>query len=152
MNGFVSRLPTGAIEGARSSELTHIQWLLNLHSLPTADITEDVLKHFLVYRDAVGIAGVVGLECYGDVALLRSLAVADGYVGLGIGKRLVAAAEELARARQVRSIYLLTTTAQAYFEPLGFRCVLRDGAPSVIAHSSQFKSLCPSTAVLMVKP
>jgi amino-acid N-acetyltransferase len=152
MNGFACELPTGTIEGARSSERTHIQWLLNLHSLPTADITDELLEHFLVYRDAIGIAGVVGLECYGDVALLRSLVVADGYVGRGIGRRLVASAEDLARARQVRSIYLLTTTAQAYFEPLGFRCLLRDGAPSVIAHSSQFRSLCPSTAVLMVKP
>jgi amino-acid N-acetyltransferase len=152
MNGFVVGLPTGAIEGARSAELTHIQWLLNLHSLPTADVTEQALEHFLVYRDAIGIAGVVGLECHGDVALLRSLVVADGYVGRGIGRRLVAAAEDLARARQVRSIYLLTTTANVYFELLGFRCIPRDGVPSAIGHSSQFKSLCPSTAVLMVKP
>lgn len=152
MNAFASGLRTATIEGARSSELRQIQWLLNSHALPTTDITEEALEHFWVYRDFIGVAGVVGLECYGDVALLRSLVVADGYVGRGIGKRLVAAAEDLARARQIHSIYLLTTTVQAYFEPLGFRCIPRDGVPSAIADSSQFKSLCPSTAVLMVKP
>jgi hypothetical protein len=88
------------IERPLRSELSHIQWLLTLQSLPTADVTEASIEHFLVYRDAVGIAGVVGLD----------------------------------------------------FELLGFRCLERDRAPSAIEHSPQFKSLCPSTAVLMVKP
>jgi N-acetylglutamate synthase-like GNAT family acetyltransferase len=37
--------------------------------------TEEMLDHFLVYRDAIGVAGAVGLECYGDAALLRSLVI-----------------------------------------------------------------------------
>jgi hypothetical protein len=64
-----------AIEGARRSDLANIRWLLSLEGLPSADIAEHSLEHFLVYGDAIGIARVVGLERFGDVALLRSLVV-----------------------------------------------------------------------------
>jgi hypothetical protein len=46
--------------------------LLDIEALPSADLTEDALRHFLAARDATGVAGVVGLEKIGDVALLRS--------------------------------------------------------------------------------
>jgi N-acetylglutamate synthase-like GNAT family acetyltransferase len=152
MTGISFESPAGTIEAARSSDLSHIQWLLNLQNLPSEDITQAALEHFLVCRDAIGVVGVVGLEYYGKVALLRSLVVADGFAGWGLGRRLVVAAEYFAQRRHVRSIYLLTTTAELFFEALGFRCIPRDCAPRAIEDSSQFKSLCPSTAVLMVKP
>ncbi|MGO9992523.1 MAG: hypothetical protein ACLPTF_08400 [Steroidobacteraceae bacterium] len=62
MNGISFQSPAGAIEGARSSDLFHIQWLLNLHKLPNEDMTQAALEYFLVCRDAIGVAGVVGLE------------------------------------------------------------------------------------------
>lgn len=142
----------GTIEGARRSDFAQIRWLLNTVSLPSVDITENSLEHFLVYRDAIGVAGVVGLERHGDVALLRSLAVADGHRRHGLGRRLVRGAEELARELDIRRIYLLTTTAELYFESLGFRYLERESAPPAIEQSLQFKSLCPSTAALMMKP
>jgi amino-acid N-acetyltransferase len=141
-----------AIERARQSDLANIRWLLNLEGLSSADITEDLLEHFLVYRDAIGVAGVVGLERFGDVSLLRSLVVAEGHLRRGLGKRLVGAAEELPRELGVRAIYLPTTTAELYFEALGFHRAKRENAPPAIEHCSQFQSLCPSSAVLMVKP
>lgn len=152
MNESASTTAEGTIEGARRSDLAQIRWLLNAVSLPSTDITEYSLEHFLVYRDAIGVAGVVGLERHGDVALLRSLVVADGYLSRGLGRRLVRCAEELARELGIRRIYLLTTTAELYFESLGFRYVKRESAPPAIEQSAQFKSLCPSTAVLMMKP
>lgn len=142
---------SGPLERARRADLGGIQRLLTRKSLPSADITEESLDHFLVYRDEIGIAGVVGLEPYEDVALLRSLVVADGYAGRGVGRRLVTAVEELAQKLCIRRIYLLTTTAEAYFEYLGYRVTSRDTAPILVRQCSQFKSLCPSTAVLMVK-
>jgi hypothetical protein len=63
---FASGTALCAIEGARQSDLANIRWLLNLEDLPSADITEHSLEHFLVYRDSIGIAGVVGLERFGD--------------------------------------------------------------------------------------
>jgi len=123
-----------------------------MESLPSVDITENALEHFLVYRDDLGVAGVVGLERYGEVALLRSLVVTSERMGRGLGKRLVAAAEELAAELNVHSIYLLTTTEVVFFELLGFRDIKREQAPLAIRETREFTSLCPATAVLMVKP
>jgi amino-acid N-acetyltransferase len=120
--------------------------------LPSADITEESLEHFLVYRDPLGVAGVTGLQIFGEVALLRSLVVTSERMGCGIGKGLVTAAEALAAELQVRSIYLLTTTAADFFEYRGFRRIGREEAPQEIRATQEFSSLCPSTAVLMVKP
>jgi amino-acid N-acetyltransferase len=141
-----------AIEAARPADLANIRWLLEFEGLPSADITEQSLESFLVYRDAIGIAGVVGLEPFGEVGLLRSLVVADGHLRRGVGKRLVAAAEALAGKLDIRAIFLLTTTAESYFQALGFRPIKRDSEPPAIKRCSQFQSLCPSSAVLMVKP
>jgi amino-acid N-acetyltransferase len=138
-----------AINGAHRSDLAGIRWLLDLESLPSADITEEMLDHFLVYRDAIGVAGVVGLECYGDAALLRSLVIADGYARYGLGKRLVVAAEKLATELNIFAIYL-ATPPQMYFESMGYRYILQENVPSVIQQSAHFKSLCLSTAVLLM--
>jgi N-acetylglutamate synthase-like GNAT family acetyltransferase len=81
MNALAPGSPAVALERARRSDLVDIHWLLDQHSLPSADITEDSLDHFLVYRDEIGVAGIVALERYEDVALLRSLVVVDRYGG-----------------------------------------------------------------------
>jgi amino-acid N-acetyltransferase len=152
MSGTLPELSAPAIVGARRSDLPSIRWLLDIELLPSADITEESLEHFLVYRGQLGVAGVVGLERHGDAALLRSLVVASERMGCGIGKRLVIAAEALAAELQVRSIYLLTTTAADFFENRGFRRIGREQAPNEIRSTQEFSSLCPATAVLMVKP
>ena len=140
------------IDGARRSDLTSVRWLLEMEYLPTADITEEALAHFLVCRDPVGVVGVVGLEVFGEVALLRSLVVSEERQGLGFGRRLVRAAEEMAAELKIRDIYLLTTTAADFFRYLGYRQMDRNLAPPVIASTKEFSSLCPSTATFMVKP
>lgn len=142
----------GAIERARRSDLARIRRLLNANGLPSADISESSLEHFLVVREAMGIVAVVGIERHGEAALLRSLVVADGYGGRGLGRRLVTAAEVLVAELDLRGMFLLTTSADLYFAALGFRYLKREEAPHTITQSSQFKSLCPATAVLMVKP
>jgi hypothetical protein len=77
MKEEVSRASRPPIKSANRSELTQIYWLLHLENLPYKDLTEDSLAHFLVSRDTIGITGVVGLEYYGILALLRSLVVTD---------------------------------------------------------------------------
>jgi amino-acid N-acetyltransferase len=140
------------LERAQAHDLGTIWQLLKLASLPHEDVTEELLQHFLVGRLDIRIIGVVGLERYQDVALLRSLAVAQEHSGVGFGKQLVAAAENLAADMKIKSTYLLTTTADRFFEGMGFRRLQRDLAPPAIKSSHQFASLCPASAVLMVKP
>lgn len=141
-----------AVEKAQTRDLGTICQLLDLASLPHEDVTEELLQHFFIARLDTRIIGVVGLERYQDAALLRSLAVVKEHSGVGFGKQLVAAAEELAADMNIKSTYLLTTTADRFFEGLGFRRLQRDLAPPAIKNCHQFVSLCPASAVLMVKP
>ena len=141
-----------AIESAKAQDLGPICVLLDSASLPHEDLSEASLQQFLAARLDNHIVGVVGLECYEDVALLRSLVVAKAHSGFGIGKQLVAAAEELAAETGIKSLYLLTTSADRFFAGLGFRRLQRELAPQPIKSTSQFSSLCPATAVLMSKP
>jgi amino-acid N-acetyltransferase len=137
---------------AQSSDLGGIRWLLSSENLPIEDLTEESLKHFLVMRDSGGVVGAVGLELHGGVVLLRSLAVAGKHRKRGLGKALADAAESLAYKLGASAIYLLTTTAADFFAARGFRIVARAEVPAAIKATTEFASLCPSTAIVMVKP
>jgi amino-acid N-acetyltransferase len=140
------------IEAAHARDLSSICLLLDSALLPREDVTETALQYFLVARLDTHIVGVVGLERYQEVALLRSLVVAKEHTGLGVGKRLVAAAEARAADMKIETLYLLTTTAERFFARLGFQRLQRELAPLAIQSTSQFSSLCPASAVLMSKP
>ena len=85
------------------------------------------------------------------VALLRSLAVGENARGKGVGSTLVAHAEHYAASKRVRSLYLLTMTAEAFFKRLGYERIDRSRAPPFIKQTSEFASLCPASSALMVK-
>src|SRR3954468_21732667 len=57
--------------------------------LPDEDASSHI-EHFLIARSGDDVAGVVGLQMAGPVALLRSLAVAEKYRGQGLGELLYA--------------------------------------------------------------
>lgn len=126
--------------------------MLNYESLPASDLDESSLEKILVCRDDKGVVAVVGLEALGRVALLRSLVVDWEMRGQGLGVQLTKAAEALASRAGVESIYLLTTTAEEFFRAQGYRLLARSEAPLAIQSTTQFSELCPSSAVLMVKP
>jgi amino-acid N-acetyltransferase len=109
------------------------------------------MQHFLACGLPENPAGVVGLELYGPLALLRSLAVATSHRGTGLGKTLVAAAEAHAQSCGVRELCVLTTTAERFFERLRYQRADRDAAPAVIRGTSEFTSLCPASAAFLRK-
>ena len=116
---------------ASSTELEAVVDLLNRSGLPTAGVADN-FSQFLVAEADGRLVGVVGLELYGQSALLRSAAVEEGWRGSGVGRVLVERALDLARDRGIADVYLLTTTAEHYFPKFGFVCVRRDEvAPGV---------------------
>ena len=140
------------IERAQSSDLPGVRDLLSTAALPTEDLTEDSLQLFLVARDCEKVVGAVGLERHGDFVLLRSLIAAPAFRSRGLGIQLAQAAEARAQEFGLSHIYLLTTTAVAFFAALGFRPVARSDVPAPIHATTEFVSLCPATANVMVKP
>ncbi len=139
------------ITPARAEDLEAIRGLLDLQGLPSSDIDGDSLKTFLVLRDGGRIAGLVGLDLLGSVAMLRSLLVQAEWRGAGRGSQLVAEAEALARQLGLTTLYLLTTDADRYFADRGYRPLQRTQAPPEVKLHPQFRSLCPSTAIFMSK-
>ena len=138
-------------EFANPSDEPQIRQLLAECELPDEDITASHLKHFLVVRHEAKLMGVVGLEVFHQCALLRSLAVDTQTRRQGIASQLVKKIEEYARSHDAASLYLLTTTSVDYFEKHGYHTTDRDNVPFVIKETAEFKSICPSTAVCMVK-
>jgi amino-acid N-acetyltransferase len=89
-----------------------VKQLLSESGLPIEDITAQHLQDFFGCGSGLELDGLVGLELYGEVALLRSLAVASSRRGSGVGSGLVAHAERHAWEQGVQSLYLLTTSAE----------------------------------------
>lgn len=122
MNAGQRESSVSAIEGARPSDLASIRWLLDIQFLPSADITEEALRYYLVYRDQLGVSGVIGLERYGDVALLRSLVVASERIAaqligaiaaFGLGRPLFSAPTPIAATPDIQSAPSPTDHAEA---------------------------------------
>ena len=134
-----------------SPEENAVKRLLAESGLPTADITAAHMEHFFGCCAPSGLAAVAGLELYGDVGLLRSLAVAAPERGRGLGKRLVAHAERYAQEHGVKEVSLLTTTAEAFFCRLGYRRVARDAVPDAIKATREYAGICPASSAVMTR-
>jgi amino-acid N-acetyltransferase len=149
---------TKAIEDYAMTEVTAVeidqqaQRLLLACNLPIDDLHEPANQLRLFgYRHDGQLHGLVGLEMHGPEVLLRSLAVTDAARGQGLGAILLAHAEQYAAVQGARAIYLLTTTAEAFFTQHGYECVERVNAPLAIARTRQFAGLCPAAAAFMCK-
>jgi arsenate reductase (thioredoxin) len=136
---------------ADADDLEAILDMLRKASLPHADITSVHLADFLVAREDPRVVGAVGFERYGDIALLRSLVVLPDFRDRGIGDALVDAIERLAERAGMRALVLLTTTAKKFFERHRFVAIDRDAVPNAVKLSTEFATLCPSTATCMQK-
>jgi amino-acid N-acetyltransferase len=135
----------------RSPTRVAAEGLLKAAALPTADLTDAHMKDFFYCGPSASPVGLVGIEMCGDCALLRSLAVAEASRSGGLGRALVARAEDHARASGARSLYLLTTTAESFFRRLGYLTASRDSAPPAIRQSREFADLCPASSAFMIK-
>lgn len=137
-----------AIHKARPGDAGEIEELLKASGLPV-DGASAHLAHFFVARDGDALAGVIGLELYGEAGLLRSLAVRAPERSKGTGSSLYQRLIEEARALGVKRLVLLTTTAESYFASRGFHRVERDSITGALRDSAEFRGACPDSAVCM---
>ena len=125
--------------------------LLITCGLPTADLATSPTLQLFGHRIDSQLVGIVGLERYPPLALLRSLAVQPAHRGSGIARALVIAAEKQATSIGVHALYVLTETAERFFAKLGYVSIDRAHAPPAIARCTEFTNLCPASARLMRK-
>jgi amino-acid N-acetyltransferase len=140
--------PNATLRHAHESDLGAVEQLLTASGLPV-DGVADALGTFMVAESDGRIVGVVGLEICCEHALLRSTAVAPEWRDRGLGRRLVEQIIADAESRNIRALYLLTTTAERYFPSFGFVKTTRDAVPEPIRHTGEFVSACPASATVM---
>jgi amino-acid N-acetyltransferase len=149
-------LISGKIRQASLSDLQDILQLLEMNGLPIIGM-QIHLDQFLVWEihpkdtDEHQIRGCVGLEIYGKYALLRSLSIHPQYQCKGIGTQLLNSIIAQAREMNIANLFLLTTTADSFFEKHHFTRISRENAPVSVRKSVEFKSACPSTAICLTR-
>ena len=137
-----------ALRAGRAGDWPGVRQLLESAGLPHEDLGAAAMPDFVVAADGDLVVGAIGLEASGSIGLLRSLVVAAGQRGNGLGRRLVAELESLAIARGLEELWLLTIDAGGFFEQAGYVRRRRDETPAPIAASREFTALCPASAFL----
>ena len=143
--GFAGELK---LRHAGGEDLPAVLQLLRECNLPTDDVSAIVADFWIAYSGD-DLVGIIALERFGKVGLLRSLAVAPQHRGRGAARVLCDQGLADARRRAVTDVYLLTTDADAYFQRHGFTVIDRDAAPAEIKSTQQYAELCPDSAIVM---
>ena len=138
-------------EDALAEDMTAITRLLEAAGLTTVGLSDFFPHRYLVIREDERVVAVAGLEVHGTYGLLRSVAVDPAYRNRGLARQLVEQQLWIAGRSGLHRVYLLTTSAAAYFRQLGFVAVARDDAPAAIRASKEFAAVCPSSAALLAK-
>jgi amino-acid N-acetyltransferase len=142
------------IDGASSKDLKSVVNLLELVDLPIEGVVDNI-NNFRIGKispDQITmppIVGCVGFEIYGELGVLRSLAVHPDYQKRGIGQALISDGLKFAKRNGMKTLYLLTDTARDYLVSLGFQETSRDAVPQKILDTIEFSSLCPSTSTCL---
>jgi amino-acid N-acetyltransferase len=140
------------IRPARAEDWSAVADLLTAANLVPLDASAQFGLQYAVAEDPGGaIVGVGGYERHGTDILLRSVAVARAWQSCGVGHRLVANRLEDAASRGYKSAYLLTDTAEAWWERHGFAAIARTEAPPAVTQSQEWSHACPASATAMLR-
>lgn len=138
------------IDRATPGDGPAIEALLAAAGLPL-DGAREALALGVVGREEGRVVAAAAVEQYGDAGLLRSVVVDSAVRGRGLGRSIVAAAEEAARAAAIRELFLLTETAIDWFPRLGYQVVARSVAAAAVGQSIEFTTVCRDAGVPMRK-
>jgi amino-acid N-acetyltransferase len=120
------------------------------NDLPTQDVRSNPEWFYLAAHDGERI-GIGGIEPYGTVGLLRSVVIERAKRENGYGTALCEALETEAKRDGVETLYVLTTTATAFFASRNHVETARSDVPRAIQQTTEFDDLCPATATCMRK-
>jgi amino-acid N-acetyltransferase len=133
---------------ATTQDVPAVEALLAAAGLPLEGAAE-ALSTAVVASEGGDVVAAAAIERFGNAGLLRSVVVAADRRGTGLGRGIVAAAEDLARAEGITDLYLLTETAADWFPRLGYEVVERPVAAAAVGESIEFTTVCRDTGIAM---
>lgn len=132
-------------------ELAKIKELLVAGNLVPAELERTNLFFFL-RKDGCGVLqGVVGVELYPDIALLRSLVVHEQWRRRGIARNLLAEATEFIRQAGIDEVFLLTETVEEMMVRYGFSYLEGREIPEALLASPFLDGRCSCSCRMMRK-
>jgi N-acetylglutamate synthase-like GNAT family acetyltransferase len=144
--------PSFVYRDASDLDLTEAEGLVLASGLTAAGFRSVFPGGFVVATTGSGIIGVAGVETYGGIGLLRSVAVMPEYRRRSLGAALVRDRIAWARNRGLGELYLLTTSAAPWFAQLGFQTIDRSRIPPALNASAELGEACCLSAATMVLP
>jgi len=141
---------TVSLQKATAQDFESICQLLLAAQLPTSDLNP-LLENFFVAIEENQIVGVIGMDQYGHAGLLRSAIVHPEHRNTGIATALVSQLTEHAKLNAVNALYLITNTAESYFQQKGFAKISKDAVPAAVLQSKEFNGLCPASSSIMFR-
>src|SRR5688572_14815841 len=106
---------TITVRPAVAEDLSAVKGLLDTAHLPLDGLEEQFGDSYAVAEAGGQIVGAEGIEIYEHSGLLRSAVVHPEWRGRGVGDVLTRDRLDWARQAGLDRVYLLTTTAEAYF-------------------------------------
>jgi len=79
------------------------------------------------------------------------MAVASGHRSKGIAMALINELMAYAKGKRVSDMFLITNTAEQYFQRVGFKKIPREEVKEVVLQSKEFNGLCPASSAIMMK-
>lgn len=137
-----------SIRKAEQNDYRAIIHLLASNLLPTVDMYETNITLFVGLLKNE-IVATIGIEKYGKVGLLRSLCVKEGFKNQKLGEKMLTYLLSFCAHENIKTVYLLTTTAEHYFARFGFAKIEREKTPVTIQNTREFQDICPSSAIIM---
>jgi amino-acid N-acetyltransferase len=131
-----------ALEGLKS--------FLQKNALPFSDVKLEKSLYLTYFNDHKQLVASGGLELFDQYALLRSVAVEKQERGKKYGHQVVQDLLAQAKSLGVTQLYLLTETAERFFEAESFRKISKEQVPASVLDASEFKNVCPVSATCMV--
>jgi amino-acid N-acetyltransferase len=138
------------IRPAQATENGKLRELLEEAHLPTQGVEDPQTRLWIAGRGGE-IAAMAGLERFGEVALLRSVATQAPFRGQGAATALCRTMLAEAAAQGVGRVYLLTETAEGFFRRLGFEAVPRDSLDPRLSASAELRGNVCASATAMAR-
>jgi N-acetylglutamate synthase-like GNAT family acetyltransferase/protein-tyrosine-phosphatase len=142
---------TTSIGPASGGDLDAIKRLLVGALLPSRDVGEG-RQRFIVATEAGRLIGCAGLQVAGQDGLVRSMAVHWTRRNAGLGSKLHERLLFEALLAGVKTLYVVTTTAEDFFAGHGFKKVAASAVPLELQASEEFTAFVPGGSSVMSRP